>query len=79
MTGGGPSRTVPSRGRTAAGRGPGTGRRPPQQAEALGTARGPAWGFGGGTRPEPGEAGGSRGAGSWAGARPRQINADFSL
>ena len=62
-------------------RGPGAGRRPPQQAEALGTARGPAWGFGlgGGTRPEPGEAGGSRAAGSWAGARCRQICADLSL
>ena len=78
MTGGGPSRTVPSRGRTAAG-----SERPRRRTATAPTSRGardstgPAWGFGlgGGTRPEPGEAGGSRGAG----ARPRQIYADLSL
>ena len=59
----------------------GAGRRPPAEAAALGTARGPAWGFGlgWGTRPEPGRAGGGAEAGPQAGAQTRQVHRALPL
>ena len=82
MTGGGPSRTVPSRGRTAAG-----SERPRRRTATAPTSRGARDSTGPrlGLRPRGGYPTGARrsrwqhGAGSWAGARARQIYADLSL